>query len=1031
MIKKMLKCSWLVIALCLGLTVFFGWQLRTISIENTVRMYMPQSSESYQRMLKAEEDFGSMMVLGISLETSGETILEPEYIQIVQNITDQISGADGGSGVDYVESIDSISNMDFIVGEEGSLKASSMLGDDYTGSAEDMANIKQRLIDWQEMYNRVIITDDGKTTQLMITLKPKDENGDMLNSKKQMAALHEIQRICEEAVKDSDLEVRYFGDPVLSDDGYKFMVSDLLVLIPFVALVVLLSLYFSFHTFSGTILPLITVLMSTIWSVGIMCMLHITFTIIGSVIPVCLVACGSAYGIHVLTHYYIALDKVTGEMTKEKHADAIVYGLKDVWVAVALAGITTVAGFISNITSPIMPLKSFSVFAAAGVVFSLILSMTLIPCLLYVTPIKSVGKHRKSKTRLSTKIKLELAKQLQRRRGKTSDEATSSTLYSIYHFFSGTKPRLVVSTLVVVVAALVGFKMLIVDTALVNYFPPDSKFRQDITYVDEHLAGSNTLYLIVSGEEKAADANAVAADSSADSIASDFDFTPAETAETPAENAADSIASDFDFTPSETENVESVADSIASDFDFSAGDVGTADSVADAIEGDFDFGGATDDFGFGADAAEESVATADEGAKEYYMLTNPEILKAVDGLQEYLIARHPGIGKVVSFTTFIKRMNQVMHVPDLNSAAVSDGYVDPNVVYAEKLASTITVQQGLEMLHSAYSAAGGNKATVEQIVSELEKQLNFNGIDYYEVPYDVAKYPVASRDELGDLVTQYLYLLSSEQIQRFANNMTMPTAIRTQVQLRTHSTDDTEAIIRDAQNYAAIHFPKGYKLEATGNGEMEYMMTKMVVDSQTVSIALSLLMVFIIISLSFRSPLAGIIGAIPLGLTILLNFMTMGYAGIALDLCTSIIASVAIGVGIDYTIHFMETYRAQRALTDDLEEVTKRTFKTSGKGIITNAIAVGLGFCVLLFSKFIILRYIGALVAVVMFTSSALSMTIIPGLLNAFDPKFMWSKEQKEAYKKTLSEAGESDEDDDEDEKPEVPEVKDVPEVKE
>ena len=122
----MLKCSWLVIALCLGLTVFFGWQLRTISIENTVRMYMPQSSESYQRMLKAEEDFGSMMVLGISLETSGETILEPEYIQIVQNITDQISGADGGSGVDYVESIDSISNMDFIVGEEGSLKASSM-----------------------------------------------------------------------------------------------------------------------------------------------------------------------------------------------------------------------------------------------------------------------------------------------------------------------------------------------------------------------------------------------------------------------------------------------------------------------------------------------------------------------------------------------------------------------------------------------------------------------------------------------------------------------------------------------------------------------------------------------------------------------------------------------------------------------------------------------------------------------------------------------------------------------------------------
>ncbi len=945
MIRKMLKCSWLIIALSLAITAFFGWQLRKISIENTVRMYMPQNSESYQRMLKTEEDYGSMMVLGISLETSGETILTPDYIQIVQKITDQIGD------VEYVESIDSLSNMDFIVGEDGSLKASSILGEDYSGSPEDIAGIRQRLIDWQEMYNRVLITDDGRATQMMITLEPKNEKGEMLNSTNQMAALHKIQDICEKELEGSDLEVRYFGDPVLSDNGYNFMVSDLLILIPFVALVVLLSLYFSFHTWGGTLLPLITVLMSTVWSVGLMCMFKVTFTIIGSVIPVCLVACGSAYGIHVLTHYYIGLDKIEGEITKEKHAGAIEYGLKDVWIAVVLAGVTTVAGFISNITSPIMPLKSFSVFAAAGVVFSLILSMTFIPAMLYVTPISKVGKHWRNKNRLSAKLKVRLEKQLKRQGGKTSAEATTNTLYMVYHFFSGTKPRLIVSTAILLLVAVIGFHMLVVDTALVNYFPPDSKFRQDISYVDENLAGSNTLYLIVSGEEKEAE-------------------------EAPAESAG-----------------ESVADSVASDFDFGTSEPDTADDfgfgeASNAATDDFVFADASNtgaDFGFG-DMADSSEAA--EAPKQYYMLTNPEILKAVDGMQEYLLARHDGIGKMVSFTTFIKRMNQVMNAP------VND----------DKLSSIITVQQGLEMLHKAYTLAGGDKSNVADIVAELEKQLNFNGIDYYEIPYDVAKYPVSARSELGDLVTQYLYLLSSQQIQRFANNMTMPTAIRTQVQLRTHSTDDTAAIISDAREYAAKHFPKGYRIDATGNGEMEYTMTKMVVDSQTTSILLSLAMVFIIISLSFKSPWAGIIGAIPLGLTILLNFMVMGYAGIALDLCTSIIASVAIGVGIDYTIHFMETYRTQRALTDDLEEVTKNTFKTSGRGILTNAIAVGLGFCVLLFSRFIILRYIGALVAVVMFTSSTLAMTVIPGLLNAFDPKFMWSKEQKEAYKKQLQE---------------------------
>ncbi|MBQ7159467.1 MAG: RND family transporter [Treponema sp.] len=954
MIKKMLRGSWLIIALSLVITGFFSWQLRKISIENTVRMYMPQSSESYKRMIKTEEDFGSMMVLGISLETNSDSIITPEYIEILKVITEQIEH------VDYVQSVDSLANIDFIVGKEGSLVAASVLGgDSYTGSAQDIEAIKQRLVDWQELYNRFIITDDNKTTALLITLDPKDENGDMLNSKRQMAALHTIKQICKEATAGSDLEVRFFGDPVLSDDGYNFMISDLTTLIPFVALVVLLSLFFSFHTFSGTLLPLITVLMSTIWSVGIMCLLNITFTIIGSVIPVCLVACGSAYGIHVLTHYYIALDKIEGEITKEKHTDAIVYGLKDVWVAVVLAAVTTIAGFISNITSPIMPLKSFSVFAAAGVAFSLILSVTLIPAMLYVTPINKVGKHWKNKNQLSAKLRAKIEKQLKRRGGQDSNEATSNTLYTIYHFFSGTKPRLIVSTLILVIVALIGFQRLIVDTALVNYFPRSSSFRQDITYVDEHLAGSNTLYLLVSGEEKPADeADAVAADSAND-VASDFDF-----------GDSNDVASDFDF--------------------------GDSNDVAS----DFDFGDSGDEFGFGT---EESTRADEESPKSYYMIANPDLLHAVDGLQNYLTEHYAGIGKIVSFTTFIKRMNQVMHVPTLDDAEI-EGYDDPNKVYAKRLSSTQTVQEGLEMLYDAYTEAGGKYATVEQVVNELAKKFNFNGINYYEVPYDTSKYPVASREELGDLVTQYLYLLSSEQIQRFANNMTMPTSIRSQVQLRTHSTDDTAEIIAAAQRYAEKYFPKGYKLEATGNGEMEYTMTKMVVNSQTVSIILSLAMVFIIISLSFKSPLAGIIGAIPLGLTILLNYMVMGYAGIALDLCTSIIASVAIGVGIDYTIHFMETYRAERAKSEDLEQVTKNTFKTSGRGILTNAIAVGLGFCVLLFSRFIILRYIGALVAAVMFTSSTLAMTIIPGLLNVFDPKFMWSKEQKEEYNKKIKE---------------------------
>ena len=938
MIKRMLKFSWGIIAICLAITVFFGWQLKNIRIENTSRTFMPKDDASYQTMLQTEDTFGSMLMLGISLETYGETILTPEYIRIIQTITDQIEK------VEYVENVDSLTNIDFIHGEltedgEGSLVAGSLLGEDdeYTGSKEDMRLIKEKIIDWQEMYNRVIVNDTFKAAQMMITITASTEDGEELPATVQNKILAEIKEICAEALIGSDLEVRYFGDPVMSHDAREFLMSDLFRLIPFVALIVLLSLYFSFHTWSGTLLPLITVLVSTIWSVGLLCLTGFTFTIIGSMIPVCLIACGSAYGIHVMTHYYIGLDKIQGEITKENHADAIAFALNDVWIAVLLAAITTVAGFISNVTSPLRPLRSFSIFAAAGVAFSLILSITLIPALLYITPIKTVGKHWRNKNRLSTRLRERLEKQLVRRGGKTAEEKNSETLYNLYSFFAGTRPRLIIFVLVIALLSAVGLQKLIVDTAMANYFPKNSKFRQDLAYVDDTLSGSNSMYVVIAGKEKSADATNIVS-------SSEFDY------------------GEFDFSDPED---------ATSDFDFG--------------DSDFDFG---EDAGFDFGEADA------EAPKAYYMLTNPEILKAVDDMQNYLLARHPEIGKIVSFTTFIKRMNQVMHVP------VAGGAEDAE---AQTLADTLTMQDMLTMLNQAYAAAGGDKASANEVVHQLEVQLNYNGLNYYEIPYDVEKYPAETHEQLADLVTQYLYLLSSDSITRFADDMTNPKAIRVQIQLRTHSTVDTGKLIDDIQSYAAKHFPEGYTIVPTGTATLEHRMSNLVINSQMISIVFSLAMVFIIIALSFKSGIAGIIGAIPLGLVILLNFMVMGFAGIRLDLCTSIVSSIAIGVGIDYTIHFMETYQHERAKSDVLEYVTKNTFRTSGKGIITNAIAVGLGFLVLVFSKFVILRYIGILVAVVMFTSSTLAMTIIPGILNAFDPKFMWSKEEKEAYKAKIA----------------------------
>lgn len=944
MVPRFYKRPWIIIGACVLITIILGIQLPHLQLENDIREYLPHKDASYTRLIQTEEEFGSVYIIGVSLETEEPSILTSENISILKNISDKVES------IDNVDKVDSLANIDYVCSQDGSLVATALINDElftyneetqkeeFIGTEDDIKEIKNKMIGWEDMYDRVIISDDFHASQMQIVLKNKTINDDgveiSVTGKQRTDVLHEVRKIVEDSVKDTNLKYTIYGDPVITDDARTFMLSDLIRLIPLVVFVVLITLFFSFKTLDGTLLPLITVLISTIWSCGLMAIFGIPFTIVSSVIPVALIAVGSAYGIHILTHYYIAIDKIDVPMTKELHAEAIWAGIKEVKVAVFLAGVTTIIGFISLVSSPISPLHSFAIFTSLGVLFSLILAITFIPAILLLKPLNKVGKRSKRMEAVIEKAKDKAAAKLEKVHKFSKNDESGSTFYNIYKFFAGTKPRLILFSILIIVVSIVGLKKLVIDTALINYFPEDSKLRKDVDYVNKRFAGTNSLYMIVSLDK------------------------PEESEEISSDSVSETATSEID--------------------DFSNEDFS-------------DFGD------FGSDIESSSEDTNVVAEEKSLNMTNPELLKALDGLQDYLDNKYHDIGKIVSFTSFVKRMNQVMNGPDSvqnNNFENNSDFINPNVKYSNELSKQMTFDSCLEMLNSAYVEAGGKDASVKNIVDILERKFNYKGISFYEIPYNVEKYPVASREDLGDLVSQYLMLLGGDTLERFAipvGSFT-PTKLRVQIQLRSHSTDTVGEIIKDAQSYAKKHFPAGYKIDFTGAGELEYVMTNMVISSQLTSLLISLLSVFIIIAISFKSGWAGLLGSIPLAFTIILNYMVMGFAHINLDLVTSIIASVAIGVGIDYTIHFLETFHTERLQSDDMEVVLKNTFNKSGTAIVTNALAVGLGFLVLCLSEFVVLRYIGILIAIVMFSSSALALTIIPGVLNITDPKFMRKK---------------------------------------
>ena len=127
----------------------------------------------------------------------------------------------------------------------------------------------------------------------------------------------------------------------------------------------------------------------------------------------------------------------------------------------------------------------------------------------------------------------------------------------------------------------------------------------------------------------------------------------------------------------------------------------------------------------------------------------------------------------------------------------------------------------------------------------------------------------------------------------------------------------------------------------------------------------------------FKNFKLGLIGAVPIAVTALISFGVMGFLDIPLSTTTALLSSIAIGIGIDYAVHFIEQYRTNALKYGDKLVVAHKTMAHSGRAISFNAIVVIAGFLVLLFSVFPPNRELGALVSLNMFTRPEVSIFVI------------------------------------------------------
>jgi predicted RND superfamily exporter protein len=290
----------------------------------------------------------------------------------------------------------------------------------------------------------------------------------------------------------------------------------------------------------------------------------------------------------------------------------------------------------------------------------------------------------------------------------------------------------------------------------------------------------------------------------------------------------------------------------------------------------------------------------------------------------------------------------------------------------------------------------GKVFSISQVVREMSKAIYDKGEPGYDAIPD-SKEAIAQMFEL--------YNMSGDQAD-FKQIMNMDNT-KAHILLRLAEPDNN--IINEVKNRLSL-LTSNFPAEVTIGGYAIIMadFAGSIINGQVKSLLFALITVFILLAIIFRSVKGGLTGSIPLAASILVLFGFMGITGIALDSATALLTSIMIGVGVDFTIQYIWSFKSHIDKGLSHADSTKAAIETIGRSIIINAVSVMAGFSVLMLSGFTSIRFFGYLVLISIGSCLIGAMLLIPAFIIVFKPAFIGKKFIKFNIRKNENESDHS-----------------------
>ncbi len=231
----------------------------------------------------------------------------------------------------------------------------------------------------------------------------------------------------------------------------------------------------------------------------------------------------------------------------------------------------------------------------------------------------------------------------------------------------------------------------------------------------------------------------------------------------------------------------------------------------------------------------------------------------------------------------------------------------------------------------------------------------------------------------SELLSQYLLIYDGDDIHDFVDRDYQHSHIA--LNLNVHQAGEISQTLDKIRSYLEQHVGEAIHWEIAGNARLFADIEDLLVTGQVYSLWGALVLIFLFMLYFLRSFGAAVLCMIPNLSPVLLIFIVMGAFGIWLDMATAMIASVAVGIAVDDTIHVYHGFRHRLAQGISPVMALARSYREAGRAIVVTTIILSAQFLILTSSDFVPTRNFGLLTTIGLLAALLFDLLLLPALL--------------------------------------------------